>query len=431
MKIFYLYQFCILGGVTTQLANRLKFLRDRCEVHFGFVGDYGGRVAFEGYDKVRILPTVEEIRAYIEAHDFDFLITIDTYELYDALKSTNVSGTVIHEVHTTYEHALRQLAEAKDDLPFDYVLTPSAYMKERLEEMGISGAIAVDNCLDMNLFRFDPAAGVPELAAPERGQDASGRQREPGQGHGTDASDRDCEPRQGLGTDASGRERESRRLPDSGAPSGAGFGEPAAAGAARSGQDKIVLWVGKLDAHKNWTSFLEVAARLNERRSDLKFWLVGGYTAPEEVKRLLREKTEQMGLANLAWIPKIDYDAMYRFYSAVSSGGGVYVSTSTNESFGMTVLEAMACRCPAVVPRVGALPELLTGELAVSLYELNDEEACADRICALLDDGRLRSRLADEGERKARKTYGIEAVGAQYLALLERLGSGGPSEVKD
>ncbi|KWX82357.1 hypothetical protein AMQ83_32760 [Paenibacillus riograndensis] len=345
MRILYFYKFCLLGGVTTQLANRLKFLHGRAEVHFAFLEDYGGASAFEGYAHVCILGTPSELRAYIEAHDFDVIITIDTYELYEALGPAQQKKVIIHEVHTTYEEPLRKLAESKDSLPFNYVITPSAYMKEMLERIGIPDAYHINNCLDTKLFKYEAVSG--------------------------------------------------KRPP-------------------------TILWVGKLDQHKNWESFMNIAGRLNAQFPDLHYLLVGGYTAPDEITSKLQARVEALELRHFEWLPKVDYEEMNRYYSAVAESGGVYVSTTRNESFGMTVLEAMACRCPVVVPDVGALPELLDDELSVSLYASGREEECAERVALLLGQEGLRARLKTLGEQKARNTYSIEEVGKAYMALLER-----------
>ncbi|KAA1190771.1 glycosyltransferase family 4 protein [Paenibacillus sp. B2(2019)] len=345
MRILYFYKFCILGGVTTQLANRLKFLRHHSEVHFAFLEDYGGASAFDGYEHVRILGTVEEIKSYMEVYDFDVIITIDTYELYEALGPVQEGKVIIHEVHTTYSEPLQKLAATKDSLPFHYVITPSAYMKDYLDGIGIAGAYHINNCLDTDLFRYE--AGIEQ--------------------------------------------------------------EPA-----------TILWVGKLDDHKNWSSYLNIAGKLNAKMPELQFMLVGGYTAPDEIKKQLMVKVEQQGIKHFKWIPKVDYDEMHRYYSSVAQNGGLYISTTTNESFGMTVLEAMACRCPVVVPSVGALLELLDGPLSVSLYESGNEEECVDRLSALLEQNSLREGLKSLGEQKARTAYSIEQVGKEYMELLER-----------
>lgn len=352
VKLFYLYKYGVLGGCTTQLANRLTFLRKVAEPHFGFMGDYGGLSAFEGYPHTAVLPSVEAIRDYIAAGSFDAVLTIDTYELYEALAGLDYAGTVIHEVHTTYEEPLRRLQADWPSLPTRHVLTPSYYMKRYLEDIGIPLAHQVDNCLDTELFRYETAGDSPVAARPG---------------------------------------------------------------------ERLVLWVGKLDAHKNWQAFLQLAERLRQERDDLRFVLAGGHTAPDEVKQQLVARQRELGEGTLVWLPSIDYRSMSRLYSEAARSGGLYVSTTTNESFGMTVLEAMACRCPVVAPAVGALPELLGDERSVGLYAGDDLDGCAAAIDRLLTDDALREQVAVSGERLARERYSIASVGRSYMPLLERL----------
>src|SRR5690606_24228533 len=43
------------------------------------------------------------------------------------------------------------------------------------------------------------------------------------------------------------------------------------------------VWVGKLDSHKNWRLALVYARLLQDLFTDIRFTLVGGYTAPAEI----------------------------------------------------------------------------------------------------------------------------------------------------
>ena len=55
MKILFIYKYAILGGVTTQLVNRLSTFNKYFECHFAFLNDYGGTSAFNDYQNVYIL----------------------------------------------------------------------------------------------------------------------------------------------------------------------------------------------------------------------------------------------------------------------------------------------------------------------------------------------------------------------------------------
>lgn len=194
---------------------------------------------------------------------------------------------------------------------------------------------------------------------------------------------------------------------------------------ARVPERPVILWVGKLDAHKNWRDALAIAAAAVARRP-CELWMVGGYTAPEEtVTPVLRLATRLEIFDCLRWIQRVDYPAMPCFYSMAAASGGCLLITSKDESFGMAAVEAMACRCPVVASRVGALPEVLDGPHQAGLYSLHHVEAAAARVASLLDDPSEREALAEQGRRKVCERYSLQVAGETYLRVLASLKRGG------
>ena len=116
-------------------------------------------------------------------------------------------------------------------------------------------------------------------------------------------------------------------------------------------------------------------------------------------------------------------------YSLVGASAGVTLSVTKDESFGMSVAEAMACECPVVCPNVGALPELLEGDLESSMYPGGEIEAAAERVVSLLDSANERERLLKAGRKRIVERYSLEIVGAQYMELLSGLVDSAPQHV--
>lgn len=188
----------------------------------------------------------------------------------------------------------------------------------------------------------------------------------------------------------------------------------------------ILAWVGKLDDHKNWQAFLELSALLVHGGLDLEIFVVGGYTAPAPIRRALVETATALDVAgHLRWLPRIDHGAMPRFLAAVRATGGLVVSTTRNESFGMSIAEALACGVPVVAPRVGALPELAPDDAPyLSLYPPGDPSAAAEAVRALAP-GRPERAEADvllELDRpRLVEAWSPEAVARRYGALLRSM----------
>lgn len=350
MKLLYIYRYSILGGVGTQLANRLHFLLESAEPHFTFLEDHGGRSAFGDYPHTYITPNGKELTRLIRNGNFDMVLVIDTPEAYKSLAAAEYGGKVVNEVHTTTAN-LKYLADVGEQ-KIDAFLAPSAYLVERIEgEFGFRGKVPcydTGNCVDTEVFQ--PVAGVP---VPTR---------------------------------------------------------------------KIILWVGKLDDHKNWRGFLSVAQGLMTRGEDCEFWMVGGETASDDVAREMLDLAGAYELlTRLRWIQRVEYDQMPQLYSLTAASGGLSLSTSQNESFGMTIAESLACGCPAVSARVGAIPEILDGELAQNLYTFFDVDEAINVVAGLLRDDERRRELIEIGRRKASEEYSITGMGLRYMEILERI----------
>lgn len=121
---------------------------------------------------------------------------------------------------------------------------------------------------------------------------------------------------------------------------------------------QFVLGVGGGERHKNWELILEVYAQ-PEARTLPPLTLVGAAANEPRLRRLVREKglEERVGL-----LPEADEATLVRLYQNALA----LVFPSKNEGFGLPALEAMACGCPVVASRAGALPEVC-GDAAVLL----------------------------------------------------------------
>ena len=77
-----------------------------------------------------------------------------------------------------------------------------------------------------------------------------------------------------------------------------------------------------------------------------------------------------------------------------------FIFPSIHETFGLPILEAMACGCPVITSNITGIPEL-TGDAALTVNPRSVEEITS-AIRRLVEDRLLRRRLRAKGLARAR-----------------------------
>ena len=188
-------------------------------------------------------------------------------------------------------------------------------------------------------------------------------------------------------------------------------------------EQRILLWVGRLDAHKNWRLFLSIASEIHKRDSNIVFWIVGGLKGERVELEAFQQMVYSLQLQTcLRWIPFVDYEKVPGFYSIAGQSKGAYIVTSKNESFGMTILEAMSCNCPVIVNDVGALGELVRHDTGLA-FKMDDTsiDKAADRIMGFINDVELIEKCKSTAQQMIEERYTSEVVGARFLEIMNSL----------
>ncbi|HEX3554163.1 MAG TPA: glycosyltransferase family 4 protein [Thermoanaerobaculia bacterium] len=176
----------------------------------------------------------------------------------------------------------------------------------------------------------------------------------------------------------------------------------------------VLAWVGRLDEHKNWKGFVEIAGTLAQRGVVAEAWIAGRPVEPERSAELLARAREAGILHRLRWFRGLPHERIPAFFDAVRDSGGVAVTTSRGESFGMTVVEAMARRCAVLVPDSGPFTDFVADGVSGGLYRPGSTQSAAGRLQTLLGDARLREACG----RRAREVVLARFAPGPALAVL-------------
>jgi glycosyltransferase involved in cell wall biosynthesis len=150
-----------------------------------------------------------------------------------------------------------------------------------------------------------------------------------------------------------------------------------------------LLFVGGSDPHKNLDLVLEVLA--SKDAGTLPELVVAGAAAGD------RRLAEPSLGGRVRRVPKPDDRALVSLYQRAVA----LLVPSRNEGFGLPALEAMACGCPVLAARAGALPEVC-GDAAV-LLDPDRPAAWRESLLALIAEPARRDALTRAGLAHARE----------------------------
>ncbi len=101
----------------------------------------------------------------------------------------------------------------------------------------------------------------------------------------------------------------------------------------------------------------------------------------------------------------------------------IYACPTTKASFGITLLESMACETPIVCSDIYGFRDVVRDEREALMVHCGDRDALSDALVRLLDDETLRARLGKRGRQEALKYSWprvTEAVLDIYTSVLGR-----------
>src|SRR4029453_4512732 len=99
----------------------------------------------------------------------------------------------------------------------------------------------------------------------------------------------------------------------------------------------------------------------------------------------------------------------------------LFLLTSSQESFGLAALEAMACEVPVVASRVGGLHEVIEHGVTGFLRDAADVDGMAEDGIRLLTDPALHGQVAAESRRSVRKRFCRDLIVPQYENFYKKI----------
>jgi len=180
--------------------------------------------------------------------------------------------------------------------------------------------------------------------------------------------------------------------------------------------DALVLHVSNFRPVKRVDAVVEVFSRIR-RHVRAKLVLAGDGPVRYDVERLVAEHALTEHVAFLG--------EQHELVPLLSSAD-LFLLPSSQESFGLAALEAMACGVPVVASNVGGLPEIIEDGVTGFVCPLEAIDRMAERGVQVLNDGALRDAITHAAAAMVRARYRTDIIVPlyedHYLAVLSRAG---------
>ena len=169
------------------------------------------------------------------------------------------------------------------------------------------------------------------------------------------------------------------------------------------GSEPVVLYTGRLAPVKGIETLLVAAKIVHDRNPGITFVLAGPWQMPQPPQHYGLELNRKSA-HGVQWVGAREQSELMDLYKRAS----LFVMPSYYESFGISVLEAMAFGLPVVCTHAGALPELVQDRLTGRVVMPGDPAALARGISRSLDHFEEGNRMSEAARAHVLSKFTVE-----------------------
>lgn len=185
-----------------------------------------------------------------------------------------------------------------------------------------------------------------------------------------------------------------------------------------------VLQLGRMVPRKGIDNVIRALSRLRQNHEiNARLCVVGGELTSggagdiDELNRLIRVAREEGVEDFVDFTGARERAILNRYYSAAD----VFVTTPWYEPFGITPIEAMACRRPVIGADTGGIKYTVVDGETGFLVPPKNPDALADRLAHLAKDPQLAATMGRAGALRARTLFTWHGVGQELNRIFEEL----------
>lgn len=182
----------------------------------------------------------------------------------------------------------------------------------------------------------------------------------------------------------------------------------------KSDASPYCLMLATYEPRKGHHYLLQAFKLVSDAKPDLKLKIFGYVAKPHEMEAIEAE------VKRLKLEDKVELNRFTKEKENLIAGASILVVPSQeNESFGLTIIEAMALGTPVVTTDVGGMPEVLEGTGAGLVCSKNNPEAFASAMLQILNNKELATEMGQNGLNAFNERYTAKKMAEQYNFLLK------------
>jgi phosphatidyl-myo-inositol alpha-mannosyltransferase len=166
-----------------------------------------------------------------------------------------------------------------------------------------------------------------------------------------------------------------------------------------------ILFLGRFDPRNGLTTLFDAYRKIRGRHRPAQIIVVGDGPLRKHYYRAAK------GDPGITFVGAV-LGSRPSYYAHSS----IYACPTTKASFGITLLESMACETPVICSDIPGFRDVVQHEREALMFPCGNADALADDIVRLLDDETLRARLGKSGRQNAER-YGWPSVTSSVLEL--------------
>ena len=150
--------------------------------------------------------------------------------------------------------------------------------------------------------------------------------------------------------------------------------------------DFTLIFVGRIAEEKNVPYLIDVMSDIIKKKNNIKLLIIGDGPDKEKYEKYSIKRNASK---NVIFTGKVAWDDIPVYYSL----GNAFISASTTETQGLTIIEAMASSLPAICINDESFSGTVVNDLNGYLFD--DKKDCEDKILKLANDKKLVKYLSN------------------------------------